>query len=310
MILLAALLLCQDSNAARSVDAPPAPPRDVTAKTIADAKALELLEQPGRVLFQDGFDSEESFAQWFEVRGRDDGHVLIERDAALVRTGKGSLRCRAPARDGKSSGSGASAWLGADGYDCVHFRRWIRFADDYDQGNLNHTGGGLAGVSGSGKWDEMGKAGIRPDGTDNFSAGFEPWRDWGRNRLPGVMASYVYWMDMERDRDGHWWGNLQMPAAERRVVPERGRWTCLEQRIRVNTVGQADGELATWIDGRLYQHVTGFRWRVDEKLRLKRFDVGIFVHQAVRENVVWYDDVVVSTGYVGPGPAPDEIPPK
>jgi hypothetical protein len=292
------------SCAAPAQAAEPPPPRDVTAATLADPRALAELERPGRVLFQDGFESENSFAKWFEVRGRDDGRVAIERDPALVRSGLCALRCTAPARDGQESGAGASAWLGAEGHGCVHFRRWIRFAEDYDQGDLNHTGGGLAGVAGTGTWDEMGKAGVRPTGADNFSAGFEPWRDWGRNAAPGAMASYVYWMDMARDRDGHWWGNLLLPEPARRVIPPRGRWVCLEQRIRVNALGSADGELATWIDGKLYQHVTGFRWRTDERLRVKRFDVGVYVHHARRANVVWYDDVVVSTGYVGPGDSP------
>lgn len=299
MLLVAAVLVLQET--APAAESTPPPPRDVTAATLADPKALAALEAPGTVLFHDEFESDASFAQWFEVRGKDDGRVAIEHDPKLVRTGMGSIRCVAPARDGASSGSGASAWLGADGYDCVHFRRWIRFADDYDQGNLNHTGGGLAAVAGTGKWDAMGSAGIRPTGADHFTAGFEPWRDWGKNRAPGAMASYVYWMDMERDKDGHWWGNLFAPDAEHRVNPERGRWVCLEQRIRVNTVGKADGELATWIDGKLYQHLVGFRWRTDAKVRLKRFDVGIYVHHAERTNAVWYDDVVVSTGYVGTG---------
>ena len=33
-----------------------------------------------------------------------------------------------------------------------------------------------------------------------------------------------------------------------------------------------------------------------------RIDIGIYIHHAERDNVVWYDDVVVSTGYIGPGP--------
>jgi hypothetical protein len=308
MLLVAAFLVLQET--APVVASTPPPPRDVTLATLADPKALAALEAPGTVLFHDEFESDASFAQWFEVRGKDEGTVALELDPKFVRTGKGSIRCTAPARDGKESGSGASAWLGADGYDCVHFRRWIRFADDYDQGNLNHTGGGLAAVAGTNKWDEMGKAGVLPTGKDRFSAGFEPWRDYGRNRVPGVMASYVYWMDMARDRDGNWWGNLLMPDAERRVVPVRGRWVCLEQRIRANTIGKSDGELATWIDGKLDLHMTGFRWRTDAKVRIKRFDVGIYVHRATRANVVWYDDVVVSTGYIGTGSTVEAEPSK
>ena len=210
------------------------------------------------------------------------------------------MRFDAPAAAGASSGSGASGWLGSEGHDRVYFRRYIRFADDYDQGNLNHTGGGLAGIAGRGKWDEMGKAGVRPTGEDRFTCGFEPWRDWGRSPAPGSMSLYTYWMDMQRDRDGNWWGNLLQPTAQRRRVPQRGEWVCLEQMIAANTVGEANGELAAWIDGELYLHMQGFRWRTDERVKLKRFDIGIYIHAAERDNTVWYDDVVVSTGYVGP----------
>ena len=41
---------------------------------------------------------------------------------------------------------------------------------------------------------------------------------------------------------------------------------------------------------------------LDQRLRLlnKRVGFGIYVHEARRDNHVMYDDVVVSTGYVGP----------
>jgi hypothetical protein len=146
----------------------------------------------------------------------------------------------------------------------------------------------------------MGKAGVRPRGDDRFTCGFEPWRDWGRVEAPGYLFLYVYWVDMQQGRDGNWWGNMLEPTPEERVVPPRGEWVCLEQMIRVNDVGEANGELAAWVDGRLYLHFTGIRWRTDERVRIKRFDLGIYVHEARRRNVVWYDDVVVSTGYVGP----------
>jgi hypothetical protein len=35
-------------------------------------------------------------------------------------------------------------------------------------------------------------------------------------------------------------------------------------------------------------------------VRLKRFSFGLYVHAAARDNTVWYDDVALSTGYLGP----------
>ena len=29
--------------------------------------------------------------------------------------------------------------------------------------------------------------------------------------------------------------------------------------------------------------------------------VGVYIHHATQDNTVWYDDVALSTGYIGPG---------
>jgi len=45
---------------------------------------------------------------------------------------------------------------------------------------------------------------------------------------------------------------------------------------------------------------TGMRWRTSADAKLKRFNIGVHVHRAKKGNAVWYDDVVLSTGYIGP----------
>lgn len=300
MTLLAVALLLLQQEVAQV----PEPPRNVTLETMADEEALAALQAPGEILFEDDFESQASLKKYFEIRGVGE-RARIETGEGVAHQGEGAMRFDAPENEGKESGSGASGWLGELGHERIYFRRYIRFAPDYDQGMLNHTGGGLAGTSGANKWGGMGKAGIRPTGDDRFSCGFEPWRAWGQSPRPGAMALYVYWMDMVRDRDGNYWGNLMQPPKERHRVPARGEWVCLEQMIQLNTVGEADGELAAWIDGELYLHMKGFRWRSDEKLRAKRFNLGIYIHRAEQDNTVWYDDVVLSTGYVGPVRKPE-----
>jgi len=271
-----------------------------TAETRADRKALAELERPGKVVFRDGFESPASLKNYFEIRGEKDGRAKLVTDSKTAHTGKGAIQFTALANKGKSSGAGASFWFGPKGHDRIYFRRYIKFAADYDQGNLNHVGGGLAGVAGANKWGGMGKAGVRPKGDDRFSSGFEPWRDWKRYPPPGFMFLYTYWMDMKRDRDGHYWGNNLCPADDERIALERNQWYCLEHMIKVNDIGHANGELAAWIDGKLYIHYRGFRWRSADDVRLKRFNIGVYIHRATKDNTVWYDDVVLSTGYVGP----------
>jgi len=140
---------------------------------------------------------------------------------------------------------------------------------------------------------------------DHFDSAFEPWRDWKRYPAPGYMFLYTYWMDMKRDPDGNFWGSMLGPDEKERVVPRRDEWHCLEHMIQVNDVGKANGELAAWIDGNLYIHYTGIRWRTGDAVKLKRFDIGVYVHQGRKDNTVWYDDMALSTGYIGPKDAPD-----
>jgi len=275
-------------------------PQLVTKRTLADPSVLAALQTTGKIVFQDDFESTASLAKYFEIRGLKEGRAVLETATAQACSGHGSIRFTAAANHGESSGAGATGWLGNDGLERAHLRYYIRFAPDYDQGNLNHTGGSLAGVSGTDRWQAMGSAGIRPRGDDHFNSRFEPWCDWRKVKPPGYLFLYTYWMDMKQDPDGHYWGNMLTPEAADRFVPERGRWYCLEHMIRTNTPGKADGELAAWIDGQLYLHFTGIRWRSDARVLVKRFDLGVYVHQAAKDNTVWFDDVAVATGYLGP----------
>ena len=299
-VTVVALILLGNAVAVAEEGAHDSYPKLVTRETREDADGLSQLERPGTVFFRDGFESPESLKKYFEIRGLREGHARLTTSAELAHTGNGAIQLTAVARDGRDSGVGAVGWFGPTGYDRVYFRRYIKFAADYDQGNLNHVGGGLTGVAGSNRWKAMGTAGIRPKGDDHFKSAFEPWRGWGRYSAPGYMFLYTYWMDMKRDRDGNYWGNMLGPATEERVVLRRDRWYCLEHMIQVNAPGQENGELAAWIDGNLYIHYRGFRWRTTPDVKLKRFGIGLYVHQATQDNTVWYDDVALSTGYIGP----------
>ncbi len=196
-------------------------PQLTTAATKADSQARATLEKEGRVFFRDDFESPDSLKKYFEIRGLKNGDARLVTDANSAHSGSGAIQFTARARDGRESGVGASGWLGPQGYDRVYFRRYIKFAADYDQGNLNHVGGGLAGVAGTNRYDGMGSAGIRPRGDDRFTSGFEPWRDWGRYPAPGYMFLYTYWMDMNRDRDGNYWGNMLGPDKAGRIALKR-----------------------------------------------------------------------------------------
>ena len=269
----------------------------VTAQTRADREELARLQTPGEVLFRDGFDDDASLGNYFELLGKDRDRITIHTEAP--HSGAGALQLVTEDRGGEACGAGVRLWLDK-GRECLHLRYWIRYAADYDQGNLNHTGGSISGVAGEDKWRGLGTAGKRPVGDDHCSTRVEGWRDWQRVPAPGFLFSYTYWMDMARDPDGNFWGNLLMPVAVERCVPPRDRWLCVEQRLQLNTPGRDNGELAVWLNGELYTHWRGLRWRSADALLCRRIALDLYVHESRRQNRVWYDDVVVSTGYIGP----------
>jgi hypothetical protein len=236
-------------------------PVDVTAQTLADSNATSRLEKPGRILFEEGFNKPDALDRFFNLLGKDRGAQEIVMDPSFAHSGDGCFQLHTIDTGGKSVGGSASYWLD-EGADTLYFRRYIRFAEDYDQGNLHHVGGSLAAVSGDDPFGGMGHAGQRPLGDDRFTAGFEPWRAFGRNASPGMMSLYTYWMDMKVSRDGeHYYGNQFIP--ENGVVLDRDVWHCLEHALISNTPGEADGEMAAWIDGKLYIHIKGLPLAID-----------------------------------------------
>ncbi len=254
---------------------------------------------PGQILFSSDFENPNWHTAYFDHYGLNDGRLSLVTTPADVHGGSSALRCQVPAVQGATAQ--VSYWFGdTGGYDKVHYRWWAKFDTNFDQGNLMHFNG-LAAISTSGKWDFMGQAGIKPNGDDRFSSGFEPWRNWGNNAAPGVFGFYSYFPDMLPDPNmpGKYWGNSFRPA-QNGFNPPRGEWHCYEIMIKANDVGQRNGEQAAWIDGQLYGHYTNILWRTSDLVKLKRFSLSLYIHDSPQVNTVYFDDVVLSTGYIGP----------
>ena len=154
------------------------------------------------------------------------------------------------------------------------------------------------------RW-QLGRSGQKPDGTDFFSTGLEPWRNWGRNPAPGAMGLYSYFVDMKPDPSAPYYGNPFRPDSPP-VLIQRGRWYCMEMMVKANTPNQADGEQAFWVDGQLKGHYTGIRWRTTDKLKINCLWVLLYIHKNKQVNRVWFDDIVVAKDYIGLMVAPAE----
>ncbi len=264
------------------------------------------IERDPAVLFADGFESGD-LEKWDEDQaGGDETRVRVITDSKLAFHGMHA--CQMTATRGKNNGGGLIEWLG-EGQDELHARFYVRFAED--AGYTHH----FVHINGSPeRWGSFGKAGLKPEGDDFFTTGIEPWFDWGNNAPPGKWMLYTYWPDMKASPDGQHWGNGFHP--ESGVLP-RGEWICVEIRVRMNTVGEADGEQTVWQNGKQIGHFTGIRWRTSEKLKANVFWLMSYVTERAfghteqhaakhglkvnqKTYTVWFDQVVVATEYLGP----------
>ena len=85
------------------------------------------------------------------------------------------------------------------------------------------------------------------------------------------------------------------------IIPEFDRWYCFEFMVKANTVGQRDGRVACWLDGKLIADFPNLRFRDVETLKIDHFGVTLHIGcNTVRPNKKWYDDIVAATSYIGP----------
>jgi hypothetical protein len=128
------------------------------------------------------------------------------------------------------------------------------------------------------------RAGVKPTGSDKFSASAELSDDLAR------FDHYDYFLNMRQAADGKYWGNtlLNNPAVK---VP-LGQWTCVEHMVKLNNpVTAMNGEHAIWLNGVKVSHLgqnfpngrwsggnftqdptgspfEGLRWRSDPNLNI------------------------------------------
>jgi hypothetical protein len=89
------------------------------------------------------------------------------------------------------------------------------------------------------------------------------------------------------------------------TTPDLGQWQCYEMMVLANTVGQRDGRIGMWLDGRIVADFGNLRFRDVDTLKIDYFSVGGYINpNSVRENRIWFDDVVAATSYIGPRRAP------
>ena len=282
-----------------------------------------------RVLVAENFETgtiQEIARRWSDTSNKGGKVMAFSRDVPPASRGKRSLQMTATLKE--NTGGHLYKRLPRQ-VDTAFARFYVRFAPD--AGYIHHFVH-LGGYNPPTRWPQGG-AGVRPRGDDRVTFGIEPFGDYGRHPAPGAWGFYAYWHEMKISADGRYWGNGLRPA--RPALVPRGRWQCVEVMLKLNSApDRPDGELALWLDGKLVAHFVkgvrrgrwtgmgfslvegggqpfeGFRWRTSDRLKINFFSLLHYVtehaarHNKVanpkRANRVWFDDVVVAGGYIGP----------
>lgn len=268
-------------------NAPIVTPPPNTSKTFSD-----LCASPG-VLFCDNFEAGIK-NDWIP----DGGDVQLVNGHA--KTDEGSQVVELRTYDTKKTSKLIYTF---DNQEKIYVRYDVQYAPDYDNSGGNH--GPQLGGSQSPPWGMMGKAGIRPSGSDFFITQHEPINinTVGSN---GEFGFYAYFVNMI-GTPGNTWGNYFKSALTPKPIIELGQWHCVEFGVQLNTANASstDGKQFFWVDGIQHGNFDGFQWRTDSNLMINTFILDSYNHfnngprTISSPNRVRYDNVIVSAQPVG-----------
>ncbi|MCC7380985.1 MAG: hypothetical protein IT384_04105 [Deltaproteobacteria bacterium] len=277
------------------------------AATRDGSLAIDECAQPAREwLFCDGFEHGGTAPFW---DGSDTLPRLLGDPGPLGHAGNTALQLRVPTGTG-----GAGIWKGVPGQSRLYARYYVYWEPGYDLTAPHHGPGGLAADPAY----NLGRSGIRPDGTDLMQATIE-----AGTSAPYTLYSYTYYAGMYQDcadPNGSCWGDsfpcsydppnatsyCTRPEHRPRVAQsgiETGRWYCLEQMIDLGTPtpseSGADGQLDFWIDGIEIGPWSGLWLRSSPSLELNTLWLFLYFHQDHSVEGLRVDDVVISSAPIG-----------
>lgn len=236
-----------------------------------------------------------SFAKagWEAYDSADLGFVGgVERatiDTTVAHTGRQSLRITFPAGSVGPSEGGHQAAIRLEPAAEYTLSYWVRFDPDFSWGGA-HEGGKLPGLA----QGELCSGGRVCDGGNGFTARYM----W---RAGGAAVLYLYHMD----KPGEWGEDfaLTTPSGDPYVFP-RGEWIRLVQHVKINSTGNADGEVQVWVNGREALSLDGLRFVTDgsgiDTFYVSTFHGGNTADWGpAHDSYLWLDDIEIRRGADG-----------
>lgn len=178
-----------------------------------------------------------------------------------------------------------------------------------------------------------GNAGQAPPGDKGYWTGIEPLPDytWNLYTYWHEMHSWQTWAGVPDGRPNPYYGNVFHVAGQKPLILDE--WICVEAMLKANTPNQYDGEQAFWINGKKIGHwkkgepfgewrgdkfvidygtnpqpFEGYNFRTVENLKINSIILRWYISEehmisknaTQDDNSVYFDNVVVSTKYIGP----------
>jgi hypothetical protein len=177
----------------------------------------------------------------------------------------------------------------------IFFRYYVRIDQNWDP----TYGGKFPGISGT--YGVAGWGGRPSNGTNGWSArgGYHPTIP-ANNPLGDTVpvGHYVYHADQATIYgDNVLWQDGYLGFLE------KDRWYSVEQHLVLNTPGDNDGLLETWIDGRKAYRQTDWRWRDTDSLKIEQIWLNVY-HGGTdvpdQDISLYIDNVVIASSYIGP----------
>lgn len=193
----------------------------------------------------------------------------------------------------------------------LFLRSYAKFDTTFDVVGSSHNG---VGMSAHYFINDQATPGIPSDGYNKFLMEFESWRGTAADTSPGSLNVYIYhpgqrsqWGD-HFFPDGEVMPNTSLPynfgsgfVSRPWITCRLGRWYCVELMVKANTVGQSDGRVACWLDGKLIADFQNLTLRYADSLKINRFNLSLHAgSNPTRQTYKWYDNVVAAKSYIGP----------
>ncbi|HUI92869.1 MAG TPA: FlgD immunoglobulin-like domain containing protein [Chitinivibrionales bacterium] len=206
----------------------------------------------------------------------------------------------------------------------LFLRAYTKFDTTFDVVGSSHNG---IGMSAHYFINDQATPGVPSNGYNKFLMEFESWRGTAADTSPGSLNVYIYhpgqrsqWGD-HFFPDGEVMPNTSIPydfgsgfVARPWITCKLGRWYCVELMVKANTVGQSDGRVACWLDGKLIADFQNLVLRYVDSLKINRFNLSLHAgSNPTRQTYKWYDNAVAAKSYIGPmssaGPVKNHLNP-